>query len=272
MTLPIDLVLVRHGESEGNVATRFSKNGDNRYFTPEFLARHSSSFRLSPEGRRQAAAAGAWIRTNLYGSSGKKGFGRYLTSEYTRAMETAALLGLPRAEWYVSFYLRERVWGDMEVLPEDMRRERFTASMEMKHEDPFHWKPPNGESIADVCLRVDRVLQTLHREANDKRVIIVCHGEIMWAFRILLERMTQERFKELDLSKHPHDRIHNCHVLHYTRSNPDICDVAPYASWVRSTCPWDLSRSSNEWQEIKRPHFTSEELRLRVAKTPSMIE
>jgi len=63
--MPIDLLLVRHGESEGNVAMSLSRKGDDRYFTPEFRNRHSSSYRLTPQGEAQAMAAGAWIRDNV---------------------------------------------------------------------------------------------------------------------------------------------------------------------------------------------------------------
>jgi len=62
MTMPIDLVLVRHGESEGNVARRSSAAGDNSVFTEEFCGRHNSRFRLTDRGREQARAAGAWLR------------------------------------------------------------------------------------------------------------------------------------------------------------------------------------------------------------------
>ena len=34
--------------------------------------------------------------------------------------------------------------------------------------------------------------------ATDKRVLMVCHGEVMWAFRVRLERMSQETYRELD--------------------------------------------------------------------------
>lgn len=276
MTLPTDLILVRHGESEGNVATKFSRQGDNRYFTTALLARHSSRFRLSPEGREQAKATGKWIREELGKNDfmcGKE-FDRYLTSEYARAMETALLLGLPNANWYINSYLRERGWGDMEVLPEDARRRRFGDSMRVKIEEPFHWRPPNGESIAELCLRVDRVLDTLHRESEKRRrVIIVCHGEVMWAFRARLERLTHDQYKKLDLSKNPHDRIHNGQVLHYTRCDPAGTGLTyHYMEWMRSVCPWDMSLSRNEWERIERPKFTNEELLALVEENASLIE
>ncbi|MGH2742732.1 MAG: hypothetical protein ACREX8_05580 [Gammaproteobacteria bacterium] len=39
------------------------------------------------------------------------GFDRYYTSEYFRAMETAARLSLPSAEWVLHPALRESSWG-----------------------------------------------------------------------------------------------------------------------------------------------------------------
>jgi hypothetical protein len=47
MGMPANLVLVRHGESEGNIATALSKKGDNSMFTEAFLNRHSSTWRLT---------------------------------------------------------------------------------------------------------------------------------------------------------------------------------------------------------------------------------
>ena len=77
--LPIDIVLVRHGESEGNLAQAQSKKGDDRQeiiiiinfhqkgnvnfdslifefpslWTPDFSARHTSMYRLTDKGRKQ---------------------------------------------------------------------------------------------------------------------------------------------------------------------------------------------------------------------------
>jgi len=274
--LPIDLVLVRHGESEGNVATQRSRHGDNSAFTPEFLARHSSRFRLSALGRAQAIAAGEWLRQEFLPVRPERNgalFDRHYASEYTRALETAALLGLHDARWYADIYLCERNWGDMEVLPESERKARFGASVAMKKCSPFFWTPPNGESIAEVCARVDRVLDTLHREAHGfQRAVLVCHGEVMWAFRVRLERLSEREYKRLDLSKDPHDRIHNCQILHYSRRDPATRLTYPYANWVRSVYPLNTALSSNEWRPIVRQTFTNEELLARVGKTKPMIE
>jgi len=63
--LPIDLVLVRHGESEGNLAQRRSKQGDESDWSKDFKERHTSKYRLTDLGRRQAVVAGKWIKDNI---------------------------------------------------------------------------------------------------------------------------------------------------------------------------------------------------------------
>jgi NAD+ kinase len=266
MGMPVDLVLVRHGRSEGNAAKHRARAGETGLITPEFLDRHSSQFRLTDRGCEQATAAGTWIRENI----GEK-FDRYYVSEYIRAMETAALLNLPNALWFREFYLRERDWGDMDVMTEEDRAAKFAEVMARRERDGLFWIPPNGESLAETCLRIDRVLHTLHREMDGKRVILVCHGETMWCFRVRLERMTQERFSELDRSKDPHDRINNCQILWYSRRNPETGEIAPYLAWMKSVCPSDLSRSRNEWEKIERPRFGNADLLAEVERAPRIL-
>ena len=37
-------------------------------------------------------------------------------------------------------------------------------------------------------------------------------------------------------------------------------ELLKYMGWVRSVCPWDLTKSSNDWREIKRVNYTAAEL------------
>src|SRR5437588_11845816 len=111
MTMPLDLVFVRHGESEGNVAFGHSHRGDVSHFTPGFLARHSSRWRLTERGVVQARTAGEWLRSHVGAA-----FDRHYVSDYLRALETAAHLALPDALWYREFYLRERDWGIFDLM------------------------------------------------------------------------------------------------------------------------------------------------------------
>ena len=269
MTMPIDLVLVRHGQSEGNLANRRSQNGDHSAFTPEFLKRHSSTYRLTKEGRQQAGLTGAWIRHNI----GDK-FDRYYASEYIRAQETAALLNLSDANWYLDFFLRERDRGQLDVMSDKFRRENHADELIRQKRDGFYWSPPGGESIAHICLRIDRVISTLHRECSNMRVIIVCHSEVMWAFRVRLERITQARYTELDNSYHSHDHIHGGQVIHYTRRRNDDNpkDLAPHLYRMKSVWPDNKNKSQNRWIKLNNQAFTNEQILEEISRTPIMVD
>jgi NAD+ kinase len=268
MALPIDLILVRHGQSEGNAAKRLSEKGDESGYAA-LKDRHTRSFRLSERGREQAVTAGNWLEDEFCKDG--KGFDRYYVSEFVRAMETAALLELPGATWFRSFYLTERDWGELELLPDAERQTKFGDELRMRKIEPFFWRPPNGESFAELCLRLDRVLQTLHRECSEKRVIIVCHGEVMRAFRVLLERMSQQRFKEIYLSKEKEDGVHNCEVWHYTRRNPETNVIGDHANWMRRIRPNDTPVWNTGWETIQRPTYSNDDLLKIVAQSPAML-
>lgn len=269
MTMPIDLVLVRHGESEGNVIKKRAEQGDISGFTEEYRARHSSKLRLSDRGIAQAEAAGQWLKDN-----GFPRFDRYYVSEYLRAKETAGRLDLdlaPSQGWFVDFALRERDYGLWDAMPYEERLERFGDHERHKTRDGKYWAPPGGESIAEVALRFGRILDTLHRECSDKRVVIVSHGELMWAARLRLERMSDERFQELDASTEPADRIRNCQVIHYTRRDPVTQLLERRYGWMRSVCPWDPNPKADGWQEIVRPAYGNRELLEHVARYPRQV-
>ena len=256
MTMPLHFVLVRHGESEGNLVRAWARAGDNRGWTDEFRRVHSSQYRLTALGRKQAAGAGNWIRANI-GTH----FHRYYVSEYIRALETAALLDLPDASWFKTPFLREREAGALDNLTEEEKERDFAAYMLARRNDSYFWKPPNGESMVDVCLRLHRFLDTVHRGHAGESVIVVCHANVMQAFRILLERLSQNQFNALANTPNPHDRIHNCQVIHYSRQNPaDAADVRPHPMWVRSVCPYDPALSRPDWCAIVRGHYSNDDL------------
>ncbi|MFZ1987541.1 MAG: histidine phosphatase family protein [Minisyncoccia bacterium] len=267
--LPIDLVLVRHGQSEGNAAKRLSEAGDHSAFTDAFRGRHTASYRLTEKGREQAAKTGAFVLSEFLKNG--VGFDRYIVSEYIRAMETAALLDLPNALWFTDSYLTERDWGDLDGCPENEREEKFGAALRRQETEPFFWRPPNGESFLQLSQRVDRVLDTLHRECSEKRVLIVCHGEVMRAFRVRLERMSQERFKEAVFSNKSEDRIHNLEILHYSRKNPESGMDAEYMGWLRRIRPTDDPIWDSGWQKIIRPRYSNEALLEVVSRVPPMV-
>ena len=265
-----EIVLVRHGESEGNLAFNRSVAGDHSLYADEFLKRHSSFWRLTDQGRAQALTTGEWMRRNLDVS-----FDSFFSSEYLRALETAALLKLPDARWKPEVMLRERDWGEYDLASQLERRSAFRRYEARRRRESLFWAPPGGESLAQVVQRVDSVLlfgnrrwrcaqharavtssnavprSDLRAFTNEKghvhirvalrvcsplpyrsggRVILTCHGELMWAFRLRLERLTQLRYREMQDDPQIHERIHNC------QSNA--------AQALRLACPRDHPRQT----------------------------
>lgn len=266
MSMPKNLTLVRHGESEHNWANKLSEKGDHSLFTEEFMKTHSSTFHLTDKGRGQAGIAGDWIRKNI----GLE-FDRYYVSVYIRAIETADLLQLPFAQWSTEVFLRERDWGEMDVISQAEKETHYRQAMEDRRRDGMFWRPPNGESMSNLCIRVDNIIQAMARECSEKNVIVVCHGEVMVAFRIVLEKMSPWEYSRLDASTDKKDKILNCQILQYTREDPmkpKAKKLNPHFSWMRSVCPTNQALSSNIWTPIKRKLYSNEELRQIAKQTP----
>lgn len=255
--LPFDIVLVRHGESEGNIANKRSRQGDHSDFTPAFLNRHSTSFRLTEKGRAQAKLAGEWLKQNNLAY-----FDRHFVSEYARAVETAALLDLPNASWRLDFQLRERDHGLVDIVPNNVRQERYAEYMRLRQIHRFYTPTPNGESIANICDRLrNNIIDTLHRECSGQQVIIVSHGDLMQAFRVIFERMSADQYHELDQNNPTHFKIGNCQIMHYTRVDPDDPNhILPHLGWVRSVNPWDPKYAGHDWRLIERHRYSNAEL------------
>lgn len=100
-----------------------SWEGDHSLYTGAFLKRHSSLWRLSDRGREQARIAGEWLRKEIDHlrildqlQPDQSPIYRYYVSEYIRAMETAALLDIKDAKWFVEVQLRERDWGTFDIM------------------------------------------------------------------------------------------------------------------------------------------------------------
>lgn len=213
MNRPALLVLVRHGESERNIAkrqNRFYLNDEARKAV-KGIPDHRIS--LTDEGRRQAAVTGRAIR-DAFGA-----FDYVIHSGYARTAETAAaiLAAYPaeeRRQMHVRHHLfiRERDGGHAY----DMTDAEATAAFPWLQEywntvGPFFARPPGGESLAQVCERVYAFLQKMARTMAGRRVLVVTHGGTLWCFRYVLERWTYEEAE----SRFRTEAILNCSVTSY---------------------------------------------------------
>ena len=190
------LVLVRHGESEGNVAATLAhRTGAHVIDVPA----RDADVALSETGREQARALGRLL-------SGFPGRGRTAvwSSPYVRARQTAELavrIGGWNADVMVDERLRDRELGILDMLTSAGVASRFPEEAERRRWlGKFYYRPPGGESWADVVLRLRSLLADLDRRHPGQEVLLVCHDAIILLFRYILEALTEQEVLDVAAS------------------------------------------------------------------------
>ncbi len=269
MAMPKNLFLVRHGQSEGNlVRKQFEQTKDESVYSDLFLGLHESQYKLTELGISQAKKAGEWFKKNNFTD-----FYRMLVSNNVRAMQTAAHLGLPDALWMMDSNLRERDGGLFNVIPPSHMDSKYEMEQKFYDTQPFLFRPPQGESLADVSMRCKIVLDTLSRECDGKDVIIVNHGHVMRTFKIVLERYSLKMSNDYINSKEESGRVPNCSIIHFTRENPydPSQGLSSSFGWVRMIRPSGGGEPEDPFVAIERKKFSNEELLEEAEKNRNLL-
>jgi len=274
--MPIDLVLVRHGQSEANIVQKADKGKAPAPASAEAIReRPDWQQRLSLKGREDAASAGKWIAENL---GGLASFQALYVSSFLRARETAALLGATGggAGWAVDERLVGRNWGRFGAVTNAERDAYFQWTAKMKEASPWFTELDNGESLFDVYFRWRDFQETLHRQHSEHRVLIVTHGDFMNVVRYGLERMLTEEWQEMDRDEA--QTLKNCSILHYSRRDPATGQVTDRIQWRRLVFPVGADEpdapdapGGGEW--VALPHrrlFSSGELLRQAEHVPKL--
>ena len=272
MGMPLDLVFVRHGQSEANILQEAEKENTSLDLSPELRDRPDWMQRLTPRGVEQAKIAGAWILRNI-GDIGETFDARYYSS-FVRARETAAHLGGTALTWRKHSMLHERDWGHYGTTPRSEQADRFPKTSRLKQDAPLYARLDGGEALADsVTLRVRDFRDTAKRKWDGKKLIAVTHGDTIGVVRYVFEDMLPEQWHAV--AKDPSQKIGNCAILWYTRTNPENeTDIRPYIGWRRMVQPDSIGSSpfNGEWQELPDDRFmTSEELLASVDEVPRLF-
>jgi len=172
-----ELWLVRHGESVTNAAARAAEQAGLELIPSEVRGPDAP---LSATGMRQAEALGRWLAALPEDERPT----RILSSPFVRAEQTAAI-ALRAAGSALAVHrderLRDREFGILTLLtdrgvqarhPEEHRR--------MQSLGPFYYRPPGGESWADVILRIRSILAELD-SLPDERILIAAHDAVVIA-------------------------------------------------------------------------------------------
>lgn len=210
---PAALWLVRHAESRANVAdARAAESGAARL---EMDVR-DPDVPLSDTGRDTAAALGDW----LGGLPAAQRPTAVLSSPFTRAADTARVaLDAAGIDLPVRYdeRLRERDFGAFDGMTGAGIREEYPEEAQRRDLlGKFYYRPPGGESWADVALRVRSLLDTAERRLADERLLMFTHQAVVKVFRYVLEELTERELMEIDR----HEPVANCSVTRY-EAGPD---------------------------------------------------
>lgn len=88
-----------------------------------------------------------------------------------RCLETLEL-ACPGVPAEVRSELREIDFGEWEMLTAEDVRDRWPEQFDQRSNDPVRFRPPHGESFADVASRVAPILDELR---EGKNVLVVSH-------------------------------------------------------------------------------------------------
>jgi broad specificity phosphatase PhoE len=157
------LYLVRHGETDFNVAQRLQ----GRYET-----------NLNARGRQQATESAAVLR-DLFERDQRQPSGYpYVCSPLQRARETMeilrAALGLEPAAYDIDPRLAEISYGAWEGLTLPEIQARDPNVLQQRERDKWDFTPPGGESYRDVAKRVGQWYATVTRDT-----VVVAHGGVV---------------------------------------------------------------------------------------------
>ena len=184
------LILVRHGQSEGNVAAEAAaRDALERIDVPA----RDPDVVLSETGRDQAAAVGRWLASLPPDEQPEV----LWTSPYTRARQTAEIAlevgGLDIAH-RVDERLRDRDMGITDKLTSAGIRAAYPEEAERRDWlGKFYYRPPGGESWADVAMRVRAVMTDLANAERHHRILVTGHDVVLLLFCYVAEAMDEEQ-------------------------------------------------------------------------------
>lgn len=216
--VPASLTLVRHAESLGNIAAR-QADEDERHDLD--LGVRDADIDLSDNGVSQADALGAWFRSLADAERPTL----VLSSPYRRALHTAERTVGDAAAIVVDERLRERDLGLFDGLTSRGVRARYADEAERRDRlGKFYHRPPQGESWAEVALRVRSLLGDLRSGFGDARVWVFAHQAVIMGFRYVLEAIGEQELLDLDRQV----TIGNASVTTYERRD-DRLELARFA-------------------------------------------
>lgn len=160
-------------EKEPHTSLLFIRHGDPDYPETRIYARADDPG-LTPEGRRQAAMLGDWVKGEAVDA--------IYASPTRRTLETAdpmaQALGMqPRLDGR----LEERHFGIWEGMDFDAIETDYPDEFQAWKADPVGYAPKGGENIQTLSARVDEVLAEVRERHPGRAALVVTHVGVIRA-------------------------------------------------------------------------------------------
>jgi broad specificity phosphatase PhoE len=144
--------------------------------------------------------------------------------------------------------------------------ERFGVDRKHFVLDPIYWRTTQGESMADIELRLRLFFEEIAATSTVENVIVVAHSRVMWTLRMWFEHLSEEQIVARS-DKSDGFSITNGHILQYRRS-----DGSAVYDQVRSIDPRERKIGDEEWTEIVPKRFSSQDLAKQIEAFPRLFE
>lgn len=235
---PKHLVMIRHGESEGDL-----RRAQGRKL--KISDKHPKDEEQTWHGHEQSMAAGLWVSKHILQGYKLQEFDAYLVSPLSRTKQSANSSGLT-TKWQEEPRISERDRGNIQGLTRLQHEELFPDSYQQMLEHPFYWTPPGGESLLRVSSRLTELLFDVSAQYDN--AVLVTHRDVLWAAHLPLDGLDTLEIETVDT-----DQIGNGHIFHYTNVSPYDGSIEDKLRWKQSIDPCDAYQDlSGSWTDLDR--------------------
>ncbi|MET0414558.1 MAG: histidine phosphatase family protein [Actinoplanes sp.] len=204
------LGVVRHGQSTGNVTAEAAETGGAEVIE---IPERDADVPLSPLGREQAEALGSYLADLPEADRPQIA----VVSPYLRTRQTAGLaLAEPGIPMVVDERLRDRELGVLDLLTGRGVQARMPDEAARRARlGKFYYRPPGGESWADVLLRLRSLLRDVREDHPDGRVLLFAHEATVLLIRYLAEGLDEAELMAIARRT----TIANCSISSWRRTD-----------------------------------------------------
>ncbi|WP_425540188.1 histidine phosphatase family protein [Microaceticoccus formicicus] len=165
----MDIILIRHGETEDNIKSIFSND----------------TTKLTELGKKQMLNTAKILK--------KYSFTKVIISEYFRTKQSLEYLGITGIEHSIDKRVNEFNFGVLKGASIDGAQEKYRDVFTDWYNDPYNFVLPNGESQKQLLERVSVLYKELIN--NNESVLIITHDGVIRAFICALFETKDVYFK-----------------------------------------------------------------------------